>query len=197
MPRPLAETVHGIAVGEVVHFVFLNLGDSEVAQGSVELNGVRIRVYAVRGCQRMHVTDPGEDMYGKFHDQTARGVVRSVGDADDLGVSQQNTLEHTFGTRAYGERPRRSPYNVSLGWQIPGGKNGTAEQVMHKIPKSSKAILNERGRPVSEWITVLPSVHRALNTAAWKRFGTSPFTSQWGVSREPRSRLWWRRVASC
>ena len=33
IPRPLAETVRGQVVGEVVHFDFLHIGESEVADG--------------------------------------------------------------------------------------------------------------------------------------------------------------------
>ena len=53
--------------------------------------------------------------------------------------------------------------------------NGTAERMMREILKASKAILNERGQPLSAWITVLPLVQWALNTAVRQRFGTSPF----------------------
>ena len=34
VPRPLSDTVHGKYVGEVVHFDFIYLGDSEVAEGN-------------------------------------------------------------------------------------------------------------------------------------------------------------------
>ena len=43
--------------------------------------------------------------------------------------------------------------------------NGTMERRMREILKASKAILNEQGQPLSAWITVLPSVQWALNTA--------------------------------
>lgn len=38
VPRPLADTVHGTAVGEVVHFDLVYLGESDVAQGSGEFD---------------------------------------------------------------------------------------------------------------------------------------------------------------
>ena len=50
---------------------------------------------------------------------------------------------------------------------------------MREIRKASKAILNERGQPLSAWITVL-LVQWALNTAVRQRFRTSP-------GREPRT----------
>lgn len=55
---------------------------------------------------------------------------------------------------------------------------------MQEILKASKAILNERWSPLSEWITVLPSVQWALNTAARRLFGTSSFHVMLGG--EPR-----------
>ena len=63
--------------------------------------------------------------------------------------------------------------------------NGTIERVMQEILKTSKAIINERRRPLSEWITVLPSVQWALNTAIRQRFGVSPFHVMMG--REPQA----------
>lgn len=54
--------------------------------------------------------------------------------------------------------------------------NGTVEQVMHEMLKASKAILHERGSLLSEWVTVLPSLQSALNTAvARKRYSTLLF----------------------
>lgn len=48
-----------------------------------------------------------------------------------------------------------------------------------------KTILNERARPLSEWIPVLLSVQLALKTAVWRTFGESLFHVMLGG--EPRT----------
>lgn len=61
--------------------------------------------------------------------------------------------------------------------------NGTVERRMQEVLKALKATLNECGLPLSEWISVIPSVQWALKMAVWRRFGTSPFQVMLG--REP------------
>ena len=52
--------------------------------------------------------------------------------------------------------------------------NGTVERMMREVIDEGKAMLNEGGRPLSEWVVVLPAVQWALNTAWWKRLRTTP-----------------------
>ena len=42
--------------------------------------------------------------------------------------------------------------------------NGTVERMMCEVIHGAKAMLNEEGRPLSEWVVVLPAVQWALNT---------------------------------
>jgi len=65
--------------------------------------------------------------------------------------------------------------------------NGTVERMMREILRTAKSILNERRRPLSEWIVVVPAIQWALNTAWRKRLGASPFQAMMG--RHPRTTL--------
>ena len=56
---------------------------------------------------------------------------------------------------------------------------------MREVIITAKAMLHERGRPPSEWTTVLPAVQWALNTAVRQRLGTPPYCVMLG--REPRT----------
>ena len=58
---------------------------------------------------------------------------------------------------------------------------------MREILRTAKAILNERRRPLSEWIAVVPGIQWALNTAWRKRLEASPFQVMMG--RPPRTTL--------
>ena len=61
--------------------------------------------------------------------------------------------------------------------------NGTVERMIPEYIHGVKAMLNERGWPLSEWIVVLPAVQWALNTTWRKRLQTTPYHVMMG--REP------------
>ena len=42
---------------------------------------------------------------------------------------------------------------------------GNVERMMREVIHGAKAMLNERGRPLSEWVVVLPAAQWALNMA--------------------------------
>lgn len=84
------------------------------------------------------------------------------------------------GSIAAGEAEVQHRYSVA-NW---AWTNGMVERKMWEITRASKAILNERGRRLSE-LTVLQSVQWAVNTEARQRFGTSYFHVMLG--REPRT----------
>ena len=47
--------------------------------------------------------------------------------------------------------------------------NGTVERMMREVIHGANAMPNEWGRPLSEWVVVLPAVQWAWNTAWRKR----------------------------
>ena len=63
--------------------------------------------------------------------------------------------------------------------------NGTAKRMMREVVHGAKAMLNEWGRPLSEWIVVLPAVQWALNTAWQSRLHLTPYHVMMGC--EPRT----------
>ena len=63
--------------------------------------------------------------------------------------------------------------------------NGTVERMMHEVIHGAKAMLNEGGRPLSEWVVVLPAVQWTLNTAWRKWLQTTPYHVKMGL--EPRT----------
>ena len=59
--------------------------------------------------------------------------------------------------------------------------------MMREVIHEAKAMLDEKGRPLSQWVVVLPAVQRALNTAWRKRLQATPYhVMKW---REPRTAL--------
>ena len=62
--------------------------------------------------------------------------------------------------------------------------NGTVERMMRKVIHGARAMLNEGGRPLSEWVLVLPAVQWTLNTAWRKRLQATSYHVMMG--REPR-----------
>ena len=56
---------------------------------------------------------------------------------------------------------------------------------MCEVIHGAKAMLNEEGRPLSEWVVVLQAVQWALNTAWRKRLQVTPYHDMMG--REPRT----------
>ena len=63
--------------------------------------------------------------------------------------------------------------------------NGTVERMMREVIHGAKAMLNEGGRPLSEWVAVLQAVQSAWNTAWRKRLHPTPYHVMMG--REPRT----------
>ena len=52
--------------------------------------------------------------------------------------------------------------------------------MMREVIRTTKAILNERQCPLSEWIVALPAVQWTLNTAYRRRLGAAPFRVMMG-----------------
>ena len=63
--------------------------------------------------------------------------------------------------------------------------NGTVEHMMREVIHGARAMLNEGGRPLSEWVVVQLAVKWALNTAWRKRLQATPYHVMMG--REPRT----------
>ena len=80
--------------------------------------------------------------------------------------------------KALGVEHRFSVANSA--WSI-----GTVERMMREVIHGRKAMLNEMGRPLSEWVVVLPTVHWALNTAWPKLLQATPYHFMMG--HEPRT----------
>ena len=63
--------------------------------------------------------------------------------------------------------------------------NGTVERMMREVIHGAKAMLNEGGRPLSEWVVVLPAAQWTLNMAWRKRLHATPYHVMTG--RKPRT----------
>ena len=63
--------------------------------------------------------------------------------------------------------------------------NGIVERIVSDVIHGAIAMLNERGRPLSEWVVVQPAVQWALHTAWRKRLQATPYHVMMG--REPRT----------
>ena len=63
--------------------------------------------------------------------------------------------------------------------------NRTVERMMREAIHGAKAMLNEVGRPVNEWVVVRPAVQWALKTAWRKQLQATPYHVMMG--RDPRT----------
>ena len=182
VPRPLSDTVHGKQVGEVIHFDFLHLGDSNVADGVDTRDGFRYVLVIVEDVSGYVWLRPARKCEANF---VAKELVewcsvfgRPTTWVSDNAAHFKNRVIRKVASRI-GVTHRFSVANSA--WT-----NGTVERMMREVLRTTKAILNERRRPLSEWIVVLPAVQSALNAAWRQRLNASPFQVMMG-RRPPTS----------
>ena len=181
VPRTLEETSHGREPNAVVHFDFLYMGKSAVDVGVDAADGFQYVLLILedvsgykwlrpsRACTANGIVEELVGWFATFRPPTTwvsdnathfrNRVVRNL--AKSLGV------EHRFSV-------------ANSAWT-----NGTVERMMREVIHGAKAMLNEWGRPLSEWVVVLPAVQWALNSAWRKRLQTTPYHVM--MEREPRT----------
>ena len=60
--------------------------------------------------------------------------------------------------------------------------NGTVERMNLEVVRTFRAVMSERGRPLSEWPDTIYAVQFALNSAYRARMGATPFQLMIGES---------------
>ena len=183
VPRPLEDTVHGSKVGEVVHFDFLYLGESLVEEGVDTRDGFAYVLVIVEDVSGYAWLRPARACAANF---VAGELVEwcSVFGSPKTWVSDNATH---FKNRVLRKVARQLGITHRFSVANSAWTNGTVERMMREVLRVAKAVLNERRRPLSEWIAVVPSVQWALN-ASWRpRLKTSPFRVMMG--REPPTAL--------
>lgn len=92
-----------------------------------------------------------------------------------LSISKNPALQKA--TRALRVRNRFSAANGA--WTT-----GDVERMVREVVRATKSILNERRKPPSEWVVLLPAVQSPLNTVHRQRWGMSLFQATLGVREE-------------
>ena len=157
VPRPLGEILHGTEVGEVLHFDYLKLGDSDdgYAYVLVLVDDVAARSIlewvSVLGTPEVFVSDGAS----QFKNETLKLV------AAKLGASHRFSVAYSS-------------------WS-----NGTVERMNLEVVRTFRAVMSERGRPLSEWPDSIYALQFALNLAYRERMGATPFQLMTG--RVPRT----------
>ena len=178
MPRPLGDLVHGTEVGDMLHFNYLSLGESDTIDttGGLADRGYKHVLVLMNDVSRFVWL---EEAVSCSMEVAARSVLKwcasfGVPNAFISGsgthytgqvmqmVSSRLGVVHHFGM-------------VNVSWLY-----GTVERMDRELVKTFSALLSERRRPPSEWPLALGAVQWALNSAYRERMGTTPFQIKTG-----------------
>ena len=177
MPPPLGDLVHGTEVGDVLHFDYLSLGESDAIDMSGLVDGgykhALVLMDDVTRCVWLEEAVPCSmevaarsvlkwcASFGVPKAFTSDGGTHFTGQVMQMVSSRLGVIRH-FGVT-----------NVS--WS-----HGTVERMNREVVKTFRAVLSERRRPPSEWPLALGALQWALNSAYRERMGTTPFQMMTG-----------------
>ena len=173
VPRPLGEILHGTEVGEVLHFDYLKLGDNDDRYAYV-----LVLVDDVSSFVSLQLTASCTS------EVAARSILEwvSVLGTPEVFVSdgapyfKNETLKLVAAKLGASHR-----FSVAYSsWS-----NGTVERMNLEVVRTFRAVMSERGRPLSEWPDSIYAVQFALNSAYRERMGATPFQLMTG--RVPRT----------
>ena len=177
VPRPLGDLVHGTEVGDVLHFDYLCLGESDAIDLGGLVYGGNKHVLALMDDVTRFVWL--EEAVSCSMEVSARSVLKWCA---SFGVPKAFTSDggtHFTGqvmqmvSSRLGEVHHFGVANVS--WS-----HGTVERMNREVVRTFRAVLSERRRPPSEWPLALWAVQWALNSAYRERMGTTPFQMMTG-----------------
>ena len=174
VPRPLGEIFHETEVGEVLHFDYRKLGDSD--------DGYSYVLVLFDNVSSFVSLQPAASCTSKI---AARSILEwmSVLSTPEVFVSdgaphfKNETLKLVA---AKLRASHRFSVVVHSSWS-----DGTVERMNLEVVRTFRAVMSERGRPLSEWPDSNYAVQFALNSAYRERMGAAPFQLMTG--RVPRT----------
>ena len=175
--RPLGEMVHGRRPGEVLHFVYLYVGDSGPLgkDGLYEGDGFKYILLIMDDFSNFVWLEPTESCTAA---STAKHLLRWC---KPLGVPEiwgSDTASHFKNHVKTLEGALRVEHRFAVA-NSPWSK-GTCERMMREVVRALKAILQEERRDIREWMDVVPAFQWALNTAYRERYASTPYHVMFG-----------------
>ena len=166
MPRPLGDIMHGTEVGDVLHFDYLSLGESDaIDMGGLVDGGYKHVLVLMDDLSRFVWL---EEAVSCSMEVAARSVLKWCA---SYGVPKVFTSDG--GTYFTGQVIQMVSSRLGVihhfGVAIVSWSHGTVERINREVVKTFRAVFSERRRPPSEW----PSAYR-------ERMGTTPFQMMTG-----------------
>ena len=177
MPRPLGDLVHGTEVGDVLHFDYLSLGESDaIDMGGLVVGGYKHVLVLMDDVSRFVWL---EEAVSCSMEVAARSVLKWCA---SFGVPKAFTRDG--GTHFTGEVMQMVSSRLGVvhhfGVANVSWSHGTVGRMNGEVVKTFRAVLSERRRPPSKWPLALGAVQWALNSAYRERMGATPFQMMTG-----------------
>ena len=177
VPRPLGDLVHGTEVGDVLHFDYLSLGESDaIDMGGLVDEGYQHVLVLMDDVSRFVWL---EEAVSCSMEVAARSVLKWCA---SFGVPKAFTSDG--GTHFTGQVMQMVSSRLGVvqhfGVANVSWSHGTVERMNREVLRTFRAVLSERRRPPSEWPLALEAVQWALNSAYRERMGTTPFQMMTG-----------------
>ena len=177
VPRPLGDLVHGTEVGDVLHFDYLSLGESDaIDMGGLVDGGYKHVLVLMDDVSRSVWL---EEAVSCSMEVAARSVLKWCA---SFGVPKAFTSDD--GTHFTGQVMQMASSRLGVvhhfGVANVSWSHGTVERMNREVVRTFRAVLSGRRRPPSEWPLALGDVQWALNSAYRERMGTTPFQMMTG-----------------
>jgi len=185
VPRPLGETVHGTAPGEVVHVDYLYVGESGPMghDGLDEDEGFKYILVMLDDMSNWVWLEPAGACNARTTAQHLMAWCKTLG-APEVLVS--DTASH-FKNHLMAELEKSMGIARKFAVANSPWSNGTCERMMREVVRTLKAMLQEERRSARDWVDLVPAVQWALNTAYRERYGSTPYHVMFG--RAPKTFL--------
>ena len=172
MPRPLGDLVHGTEVGDVLHFDYLSLGESDaIDMGGLVDGGYKHVLILIDDASRFVWL---EEAMSCSMEVAARHVLKWCA---SFGVPKAFTSDS--GTHFIGQVTQTVSFRLRVvhhfGVANVSWSHGTVKRMNREVVKTFRTILSKRRRPPSGWPLAMGAVQWALNSAYRDRMGTTPF----------------------
>ena len=177
MPRPLGDLVHGTEVGDVLHFDYLNFGESEaIDTGGLVDRGYKHVPVLMDDVSRVVWL---EDAVSCSMEVSARSVMKWWASFGVLKAFISDGGTHFTG-QVMQMMSSRLGVVYHFGVANVSWSHGTVERMNREVMETFRAVLSERRRPPSEWPLAFGAVQWALNSAYRERMRTTPFQMMTG-----------------
>ena len=173
VPRPLGEILHGTEVGKVLPSDFLKLDDSE--------DGYAYALVLVDDVSSFDSLQPAASCTSEVAARSILEWVLVLGTPEvfvsDRAPDFKNETLKLIAAKLGASHRFSAAYSS---WS-----NDTVERMNLEVVRTFRAVMSERGRPLSEWPDTIYAVQFALNSAYRERMGVTPF--QLTTVRVPRT----------